>query len=182
MSGAFDPVGLALWLVAFPLSATCHEAGHAAVALLGGDQTAYRAGQVTLNPLPHLRREPFGLLVVPLLTYVFSGFMIGWASAPYDPLWEQRYPRRAALMAAAGPAANLLLCAFALGGIRLLVLGGWGGPPDTAGFEALIAINSAEPLHLAVGRFLSILALPNALLFTFNLLPVPPLDGASTIR
>ena len=55
-----------LWYVAFLLSLTCHEAAHALVAKWGGDLTAYYSGQVTLNPLPHIRREPFGTVLVPI--------------------------------------------------------------------------------------------------------------------
>ena len=63
-----DPQLLALgglWYVAFLLSLTCHEAAHALVALRGGDDTAAAGGQVSLNPLPHVRREPLGTIAVP---------------------------------------------------------------------------------------------------------------------
>ena len=68
----------------------------------GGDPTAYHGGQVSLSPVPHIRREPIGMLVVPLLTALSQGWAIGWASTPYDPRWAARYPKREALMAAAG--------------------------------------------------------------------------------
>jgi len=100
---------LPVWYAVFLLSVTCHEAAHALAALRGGDRTAYLGGQVSLNPLPHVLREPIGTIVVPLLTFLQMGWMMGWASAPYDPLWEARHPRRAAFMAASGPLANLLL-------------------------------------------------------------------------
>src|SRR4051812_6354787 len=90
--------GLFIWYVIFLLSLTIHEAAHALVALWGGDDTAYRGGQVTLNPWPHIRREPMGMVFMPLLTYFVSGWMIGWASAPYNPIWGMRYPRRQAAM------------------------------------------------------------------------------------
>jgi hypothetical protein len=92
--------------VVFLFSTTCHEAAHALVAKLGGDTTAALGGQVSLNPIPHIRRSPFGMVVIPIISFLFSGGMIGWASAPYDPSWERRHPRRAAWMALAGPAAN----------------------------------------------------------------------------
>src|SRR4029078_11021706 len=98
-----------LWFLAFLFSTTVHEAMHAWAALKGGDPTAYHAGQVSLSPLPHIRREPFGMLILPLLTAVTQGWAIGWASAPYDPHWAARYPRRAAWMAAAGPPREQLL-------------------------------------------------------------------------
>ncbi|UCF66607.1 MAG: site-2 protease family protein [Acidobacteriota bacterium] len=178
----FDIVGLALWLVAFVLSATCHEAAHALVARWGGDPTAYQAGQVTLNPLPHMRREPFGMIVVPLVCYAMAGWMIGWASAPYDPLWAHRHPRRAGLMAAAGPVANFLLAALAIVAIRLLVVAGVGAPPEEATFERLVTPLASDALVVALTRFLSILALLNALLGVFNLVPLPPLDGSAVLE
>ena len=96
-------IGL-VWFVAFLFSTTVHEAMHAFAAWKGGDPTAYHGGQVSLSPLPHIRREPVGMLIVPLLTSLTRGWAMGWASAPYDPVWATRHPRRAAIMAAAGPA------------------------------------------------------------------------------
>ncbi len=58
------PLELIVWYLAFVLSTTAHEAAHALAAYLGGDPTAYRAGQVSLNPVPHMRREPFGMVVM----------------------------------------------------------------------------------------------------------------------
>ena len=102
-----------LWFLAFLFSTTVHEAMHAWAAMKGGDPTAYHGGQVSLSPIPHIRREPIGMLVLPLLTAMTQGWAIGWASAPYDPYWAARYPKRAALMAAAGPIGNLVLAAIA---------------------------------------------------------------------
>ena len=62
-----------VWYVAFLFSLTVHEAAHALVALKLGDPTAYEGGQVTLNPLPHIKREPFGTVVVPLLSFGLAG-------------------------------------------------------------------------------------------------------------
>src|SRR6476659_3505433 len=99
--------------VVFLFSTTCHEASHALAAKMGGDPTAFRGGQVTLNPLPHVQREPFGMVVVPILSYVLGGWMIGWASAPYDPFWQERHPRRAAMMSLAGTGAKFALMLIA---------------------------------------------------------------------
>ena len=70
----------AIWYLVFLFSTTCHEAAHALVAKLGGDTTAAEGGQVTLNPIPHIRRSPFGMVVVPILSFLVGGWMIGWAS------------------------------------------------------------------------------------------------------
>ena len=174
-----DVVNALLWYAAFIVSVTAHEAAHALAAYLGGDPTAYRAGQVSLNPRPHMRREPFGMILVPAFTALTQGWCIGWASTPYDPAWANRYPRRAAWMAAAGPAANL---AIALAVLLLLRIG-LGieifGPPEQASFSKLVVGDA--PLSDAVGRLLSILLVLNVILFAFNLIPFPPLDGAAAI-
>jgi hypothetical protein len=107
------------WFLAFLFSTTVHEAAHAYAALRGGDKTAYEGGQVSLSPIPHIRREPIGMLVVPLLTAFTQGWAIGWASAPFDARWAERYPRRAALMAAAGPAGNFSIAIVAWIALRI---------------------------------------------------------------
>lgn len=169
-----------MWYVIFLLSLTCHEAAHALAAKLGGDPTAFEGGQVTLNPIPHMKREPFGTILFPILTYFMSGWMMGWASAPFDPRWAQRHPRRAAWMALAGPAANLTLVLVAAVGIHVGMSAGVFSLPESARFTH---ITEATPGTLAEGvaTFLSILFSLNLLLMAFNLLPLPPLDGITAI-
>ena len=180
-----DAAALALlpvWYAVFLLSLTCHEAAHAFAAHRGGDDTAYHTGQVSLSPWPHIRREPIGTILVPLLTYWFSHWMMGWASAPYDPHWEERHPRRAALMSAAGPAANLALFGLAFAALRLGLDRGLFHVPDTLTIDRLVEASPGAPALVDVlGRFLSILFGLNLILAVFNLLPVPPLDGISVI-
>ena len=152
--------------VIFLFSTTCHEAAHAFAAKRGGDLTAFHGGQVTLNPVPHIRREPVGMVLMPLLCYAAGGFMIGWASAPYDPLWARRYPRRAALMSLAGPLANFSLLLIAA---LLLNLGAFTG----------FFRNSEQATGIVV--FLSVMFSLNLLLGIFNLIPIPPLDGFTVL-
>jgi Zn-dependent protease len=168
-----------LWFLAFLFSTTVHEAMHALVALRGGDPTAYHGGQVSLSPIPHIRREPIGMLVVPLLTALTQGWAIGWASTPYDTRWAARYPKRAALMAAAGPAGNLSIAFVALVLIRVGLASGWFVPPDSVTFEHLVA--APDSGRSFAGEILSIFLTLNVLLCAFNLIPLPPLDGASVI-
>jgi len=174
-----------LWYAAFLLSLTCHEAGHALVARWGGDDTAYLSGQVSLNPWPHMRREPLGTILVPILTY-FTGstrWMMGWASAPYDPRWESRNPLRAAAMSVAGPAANFILFAIAFAILKAgLQAGVWIAPQEGLSIDRLVA---AAPGTASIvdgaGRFLSVVMGLNLILGVFNLIPVPPLDGVSVL-
>jgi Zn-dependent protease len=176
---------LPLWYVVFLLSLTCHEAAHALAARLGGDDTAYLGGQVTLNPLPHVRREPIGTLAIPFATFFMTGgsWMMGWASAPYDPLWEDRHPTRAAAMAIAGPLANLALFLVGFAILRIgLDAGVWIDPQDAFSADRLVVPATTEAGALdAFSRLASITLFLNLVLFLFNLLPLPPLDGASVL-
>ena len=171
----------AIWYLVFLFSTTCHEAAHSLAAKLGGDLTAAEGGQVTLNPIPHVRRSPFGMVVVPILSFVLGGWMIGWASAPFDPEWQRRYPRRSAWMALAGPAANFTLMILAGIAIRVGVATGYfRAPLFIRGYNGLVAsTQSSDPTFLTSA--LSILFILNLLLGTFNLIPVPPLDGHTGI-
>ncbi len=162
-----DIVSAFIWYVAFLFSTTCHEASHALAAKLQGDETAARGGQVTLNPLPHIQREPWGMVVFPILTVLIShgSSLLGWASAPFDPEWEWRHPRKSALMAMAGPAANFTLMFLAVIGIQVGRRFEWfHGEGGAFGFKVLL-----------------VMFLLNLLLGLFNLVPVPPLDGSSAI-
>ena len=171
---------LPLWLAAFLLSLTCHEAAHALAGRLGGDSTA--ASQVTLDPLPHIRTEPFGTLVVPILSFVLQGggWMIGWASAPYDPSWAKSHPRRAAGMAAAGPAANFALALIAALGMRAGIAAGYFElPAGGISLDTLVVAPAGVAQGLAL--FCSVLFSVNLILGCFNLIPLPPLDGYAIV-
>jgi Zn-dependent protease len=173
--GQFIVLGV-IWYIVFLFSITCHEGAHALVAKLGGDPTAFHGGQVSLNPWPHIRRSPFGMVIVPIVSYFAAHWMMGWASAPYDPVWRQRHPRRAAWMALAGPGANFLLAILAGVAIHVGMALGYFHIPESAGFTHVTeAVGQGGDRFAAT--FLSILFVLNLLLGTFNLLPVPPLDG-----
>jgi Zn-dependent protease len=132
-------------------SLTFHEYGHAIVASLIGDDTAKRAGRLTLNPIPHI--DPVGLLLVLIIG-------IGFAKpVPTDPR-NFRTRWGILLVAAAGPAMNLLLAILAT---NIYLLG----------------LKSGLPLFQGAGAytFFTVLALINMLLMLFNLLPIGPLDG-----
>jgi Zn-dependent protease len=154
--------------VAFLFSTTCHEASHALAAKLQGDETAARGGQVTLNPWPHIQREPYGMVLVPIISVLISSgnLPFGWASAPFNPEWEWKFPRKSALMAMAGPAANFTLMFLAVIGVQV-----------GKHFDAFRS-QSWGPFAAQV---LLIMFSLNLLLGLFNLVPAPPLDGSSAI-
>ena len=168
----------AVWYFVFLFSTTVHEASHALAALKLGDDTAHRGGQVTLDPTPHVRREPFGMVIVPILSYLLGGWMIGWASAPYDPHWANRYPKRAGLMALAGPVSNFILMLLAAILIRAGMMAGFFHPPEAIQFDHVVA-TTGDKLPQLFALVLSVGFSLNLILFLFNLIPFPPLDGSS---
>ena len=124
------------------------------------------------------------MLVVPIVTSLTQGWTMGWASAPYDPQWADAHPRRAAFMSLAGPMGNLLIALTAFALIQTgLALGAF-EPPAHATVQHLVT-NAMPPDALQLGDFLaeglSVLLALNVLLLVFNLLPLPPLDGASVL-
>lgn len=164
----------------FLFSTTVHEAAHAWAALLGGDPTAYHGGQVSLDPRPHIRREPVGMLFIPLASVLLPGWPMGFASAPYDPDWARRHPRRAAWMALAGPASNLLLAALAFLALKAGAAGGVFWAPDRVSFDHL-ASASSETSWPSAAFLLSMLLSLNLVLAVLNLFPFPPLDGSAAV-
>lgn len=149
------------------LSASVHECGHAAAAYLLGDDTAKRAGRLTLNPLAHIDR--MGSLILPLLLAVAGGPMFAFAKpVPYDPR-RLRNPRRdEVLVALAGPATNLvqaMVGSFLVRGLDRL--GAFDALPQTPAYW----LQMLMILYVYV----------NCTLCFFNLLPLPPLDGSSIV-
>src|SRR4051812_46524445 len=165
-----------LWYIAFLFSTTCHEAAHAWAAHRGGDDTAYAGGQVTLDPLPHIRRETMGMVIMPWLTFFTGGWMMGWASAPYNPHWARAYPRRSAWMALAGPAANFAIVVAVFIAIQIGIAAGWLRVPQQIQLDEIVSATSSGAME-GVAALLSVLFSLNLLLGSFNLMPFPPLDG-----
>jgi Zn-dependent protease len=137
-----------------------HEVAHGWVAKQLGDNTAYSQGRLSLNPIKHI--DPIGTLLVPILLYMTVGFVFGWAK-PVPITWRNlRHPKRDMVyVALAGPAANLIMAIF--WGIILKIVSLL--PADSVFFT--------EPLMLMASIGIG----ANLLLMTFNLLPLPPLDG-----
>jgi Zn-dependent protease len=137
------------YLLALVLILTVHEFAHAWVALRLGDPTADRAGRVSLNPLKHL--DPLGTIMLFL-----AG--IGWGKpVPVDPRNFENPVRDQALTALAGPMANLLLAIMA-----------------SIPFSFLPELGAIAPLNAFLGAVLEL----SLVLFLFNMLPFPPLDGS----
>jgi Zn-dependent protease len=146
--------------VLFP-SVVLHEVSHGVVALAFGDDTAKRAGRITLNPIAHV--DPVGTIVLPLILVLLNGPVFGWAKpVPVSP-GRLRNPRQQSLLVSlAGPATNIVLALA----VALILR------------SAAPSVISRELVFEVVFYF----GLINVVLATFNLLPVPPLDGSAVVE
>ncbi len=155
---------LRLSVTALPVvvAITLHEAAHGLVAYRCGDDSAWKLGRVTINPLRHI--DLYGTILMPALLLLVSGgrFMFGYAKPVPVAFARLRRPRRdMVLVAAAGPAANLALALVSAALARGLAL-----VPAPAG-----------PVVAWIGANLYVSILVNLILAVFNMLPLPPLDG-----
>jgi Zn-dependent protease len=159
-----DVTGILIQFTVLVLSLSVHEAAHAWSADRLGDSTARRLGRVSLNPAVHV--DPIGTIVFPLLAMVSNVPLIGWAKPVPVAVqnlrgnWRQKYM----LIAAAGPASNLVLA--------------------VAAAVALRVVSGGSPFEVAAGpgaRLLFNAVTLNVLLALFNMVPVPPLDGGNVL-
>lgn len=147
-----------LWVIPLLFAITVHETAHGWIASKLGDPTAKLLGRLTLNPLKHI--DPIGTIIVPTILFSLGGFVFGWAK-PVPITWQNlKNPRRdMALVAAAGPLANLLM-AFLWVGIAKVAMGFYNAPII---YMAQIGISI------------------NLVLMLLNLMPIPPLDGSRVV-
>jgi Zn-dependent protease len=181
----FNLAEFGIWYIVFLFSTVAHEAAHGLAAHLGGDPTAYEGGQVTLDPIGHIKRSPFGMVLIPIMSFFQTGWMMGWASVPFDSAWGKRHPRRQALMSLAGPGANFALALIGIIAIKLLLAAHVFELPYQITFDELVR-PAGEPvpgsLLNGLAMALSVLVNLNVLLGFFNLIPIPPLDGAGVVE
>jgi Zn-dependent protease len=158
-----------LFMPGFLFSLSFHEAAHGYVAHLRGDDTAMRAGRVTLNPIPHT--DIIGTLVLPIFGLLFGGFLFGWGKpVPVDYRNLKNLKKDAMWVALAGPTSNFIL-AFAFAGVIHLYIHFL---PD------LLHYVRQYPLLMILEALKNILILNLALCF-FNLIPIEPLDGGKIL-
>ena len=142
------------------MSVVIHEVSHGYAALWLGDPTAKLQNRLTLNPLRHL--DPLGSFIVPTVAYLLGGIIIGWAKpVPYNPYnFKKLHKIGDALVAAAGPAVNIILALI----FSILV--------------RMSAVYSFSPSFIEISSYVILI---NIILAFFNLIPIPPLDGSKIL-
>ena len=142
------------------MSIVIHEVSHGYAASLLGDQTARYQGRLTLNPVKHL--DFVGSILVPTISYLLGGFIIGWAKpVPYNPYNLRPGHWSEAIVAGAGPLSNISLALIFGLLLRFGASAGWASP-------AFIQITA-------------VIVFINLILAVFNLMPIPPLDGSKLL-
>lgn len=151
---------IAVYALPVLFAITLHEAAHAYAAKYFGDNTAYSQGRMSLNPLVHV--DIWGTIVIPIVMYLFTPFVFGYAKPVPVDFNRLRNPKRdMAWVALAGPFANLIMTA--LWTIFALLL-------------AYFRVDEEFPRRMAQAGILT-----NLLIMAFNLLPIPPLDGGRVL-
>ncbi|WP_312514935.1 site-2 protease family protein [Massilia sp.] len=151
---------IAVYALPVLFAITLHEAAHAYAAKYFGDNTAYSQGRMSLNPLVHV--DLWGTIVIPIVLFLTTGFVFGYAKPVPVEFGRLRNPKRdMAWVALAGPAANFIMA------VMWLVFG-----------ALMIFLNVGEefPTRVAQAGIVT-----NLLIMAFNLLPIPPLDGGRVV-
>ena len=146
---------IAVYAIPVIFAITLHEAAHAYAAKYFGDNTAYAAGRMSMNPLRHI--DPIGTIALPVLMYIFTPFVFGYAKPVPIDFGKLRNPKKQmAWVAFAGPMANFMAFGWSVFAVIMAAMG----------------VAEAYPYKVAQAG-----VLVNILMFVFNMLPLPPLDG-----
>jgi Zn-dependent protease len=167
---------LALWSVPLLLAVIAHEVAHGVVALRLGDDTAQRAGRLTLNPLPHI--DPIGTVLLPAILLLAGAPVFGYAKPVPVNYANLREPRRGmVLVALAGPLTNVALAV-----VSAVVFRGILAYLETLDATApTFNVQFATWVLIPLGLMAKISVQMNIVLGIFNLLPIPPLDGGHVL-
>ncbi len=163
---------IAITAVPILIAIILHEVAHGFIANKLGDPTAKMLGRLTLNPIAHI--DMFGTILMPLLLFIFTNgqFLFGYAKpVPINPYNFKNPKRDMAISAAGGPAINILLAILSVLLIKYAVV------PASAFVSDNVIAKVIKPLVMMLTASVTI----NVILASFNLIPIPPLDGGRVL-
>jgi Zn-dependent protease len=163
---------IAITAVPILIAIILHEVSHGFIAYKLGDPTAKMLGRLTLNPIAHI--DLFGTVLMPLLLFIFTNgqFVFGYAKpVPINPYNFKNPKRDMAISAAGGPATNILLAILSVLFLKYAVI------PASAFVSGDVAAKVIKPLVMMLTASVTI----NVILASFNLIPIPPLDGGRVL-
>ncbi|HIP50240.1 MAG TPA: site-2 protease family protein [Candidatus Pacebacteria bacterium] len=175
---------IVFYIITLVYSIIFHEVSHGVVALWLGDKTAKYSGRLSLEPLRHI--DPIGSIILPLFMILTTGFAFGWAKpVPYNP-YNLRWPKWGAVVVAfAGPVTNFILAisaAVVASFINISIAQKYTIVTHlmSAQWSSLVSVVVGSPLLIAY-TICTMIVFWNVLLGTFNLMPIPPLDGSKLV-
>ena len=180
-----DLVLVLFQIVVLLFAFSVHECAHAYAAFRLGDTTGYMLGRVTLNPAKHI--DPWGSIVMPGLSFILGGALVGWAKPTPVTLRNFRKMKRYDILSTAAGSGSFLAVAF-VAMILLVLLKHVHGVGQDAVYTAMAMVKkipvdmTALPKLFPLALLLYYCVVTNVLLFVFNLIPVPPLDASRIIR
>jgi Zn-dependent protease len=165
-----DPGVIAIQFAVFLFSLSIHECAHALAANWSGDPTGRYQGRITLNPMAHI--DPIGTVILPLSMMIFGGgMMFGWAKpVPFNPLNLRNRKLGEILIAAAGPASNLVLMVICAVLMKIFF------------YSDIVSRDAFGDVSGAIFTILQYGIVMNIVLAVFNMIPIPPLDGSHILR
>lgn len=170
------------WYVVFVFSITLHEAVHAFIAEKSGVANQYTGGSISFDPLFHIKREPIGMLVFPLISIIWVGWPFGYSKISYSPIVAIKNKKKSLLISISGPLFHFIVIVIAAFLIRYCILLEVFDKPLAIFSHHIIISTARNDMVFVFAKLLSMIFTTNLLLLFYNITPIPPMDASSVVN